>query len=99
MRSDQGGAALPAHEAKEFGKHALAGLLVEISGRLVRQNKLRLVGERAGDSDALPLGGGLMIESGGSLVGGVGVSGAPGTDLDVACAEAGLEAIEDLLGF
>lgn len=50
-------------------------------------------------SEALPLGGGLMIESGGSLIGGVGVSGAPGTSFDVACAEAGIEAIEDLLGF
>lgn len=50
-------------------------------------------------TDALPLGGGLMIESGGSLIGGIGVSGAPGGDLDDACAEAGLEAIEDALGF
>ena len=50
-------------------------------------------------SEALPLGGGLMIESGGSLIGGVGGSGAPGGDLDVECAEAGIEAIEDSLGF
>lgn len=50
-------------------------------------------------SEALPLGGGMMIESGGSLIGGVGVSGAPDTDLDVECAEAGIEAIEDALGF
>ncbi len=50
-------------------------------------------------SKALPLGGGVMIESGGSMIGAVGVSGAPGTDLDVECAEAGIEAIEDALGF
>lgn len=50
-------------------------------------------------SEALPLGGGLMIESGGSLIGGVGVSGAPGPHLDDACAEAGIAAIEDALGF
>ncbi len=50
-------------------------------------------------SQALPLGGGVMIESGGSMIGAVGVSGAPGTDLDVECAEAGIEAIEDALGF
>lgn len=50
-------------------------------------------------SDALPLGGGVMIESGGALIGAVGVSGAPGTDIDVECAEAGIEAIEDALGF
>lgn len=50
-------------------------------------------------SKALPLGGGVMIESGGSMIGAVGVSGAPGTELDVECAEAGIEAIEDALGF
>lgn len=50
-------------------------------------------------SKALPLGGGVMIESGGSMIGAVGVSGAPGTDIDVECAEAGIEAIEDALGF
>jgi len=50
-------------------------------------------------SQALPLGGGVMIESDGSMLGAVGVSGAPGTDIDVECAEAGIEAIEDALGF
>src|SRR5688572_25845253 len=37
------------------------------------------------------LGGGLTVEAGGSLVGGVGVSGAPGGDADDACAKAGIE--------
>ena len=50
-------------------------------------------------SKALPLGGGIMIESGGSMVGAVGVSGAPGPQLDDECAEAGIAAIEDQLGF
>jgi len=41
--------------------------------------------------------GGLMIEAGGSLLGAVGVSGAPGGAEDEKCAAAGLEAIlEDL---
>ena len=49
---------------------------------------------------ALMLGGGVLIEAGdGALVGGIGVSGAPSGDLDDACAEAGLEAIADLLAF
>jgi len=43
--------------------------------------------------------GGLMIESSGSLVGGVGVSGAPGGDRDDACAMAGIDAIRDSLEF
>ena len=43
------------------------------------------------------VGGGLMIEAGGSLLGAIGVSGAPGGKEDDACAAAGISAIrEDL---
>lgn len=45
------------------------------------------------------IGGGVIVESGGSLVGAVGVSGAPGGDADDACAKAGLEAIRDKIEF
>jgi uncharacterized protein GlcG (DUF336 family) len=48
---------------------------------------------------AVILGGGLMVEAGGSMVGGVGVSGAPGGDADDACAKAGIEAVKDKLEF
>lgn len=49
---------------------------------------------------AVILGGGLPIQSAGSLVGGIGVSGAPGGDLDEACAQDGLDTISDrLMGF
>jgi uncharacterized protein GlcG (DUF336 family) len=41
----------------------------------------------------LMLGGGLPIEIGGEVVGGIGVGGAPGAHLDDACAQAGLDAI------
>ncbi|MBK0329099.1 heme-binding protein [Rhodobacteraceae bacterium F11138] len=51
-------------------------------------------------SEALPLGGGLVVyEGGGSVVAGIGVSGAPGPDLDDVCAEAGIAAIEDQIAF
>ncbi len=51
-------------------------------------------------SQALPLGGGKMVMSGdGSLVAGIGVSGAPGPDLDDDCADAGIAAIEDEIAF
>ena len=50
-------------------------------------------------SQALMVGGGLPIEAGGSLLGGIGISGAPGGDLDEACAADGLLAIEDDLLF
>lgn len=42
-------------------------------------------------------GGGLPIEAAGSLVGAVGVSGAPGGEADEACAKAGIAAIRDEL--
>jgi uncharacterized protein GlcG (DUF336 family) len=45
------------------------------------------------------LGGGLVVEAAGSIVGGVGVSGAPGGDLDDACARKGIDAIADRLEF
>jgi uncharacterized protein GlcG (DUF336 family) len=44
------------------------------------------------------LGGGIVIESQGSIVGGIGVSGAP-TDGDEACARAGIDAIRDRIEF
>jgi uncharacterized protein GlcG (DUF336 family) len=45
------------------------------------------------------LAGGLMIEAGGTLLGGIGVAGAPGGDKDEACAKAGLDAIRDRIDF
>jgi uncharacterized protein GlcG (DUF336 family) len=45
------------------------------------------------------LGGGVMIEAGGSLLGAVGVSGGPGGEEDENCAKAGLEAIRDKIEF
>jgi uncharacterized protein GlcG (DUF336 family) len=46
-----------------------------------------------------PLAGGLVIEAGGSVLGGIGVAGAPGGDRDEACAKAGLDSVRDKLDF
>lgn len=43
------------------------------------------------------VGGGLTIEAGGSLLGAIGVSGAPGGPEDEACAQAGIAAIREQL--
>lgn len=43
------------------------------------------------------LGGGVPVEGGGSILGGIGISGAPGGAEDDACARAGLQAVEDRL--
>ncbi len=48
---------------------------------------------------ALMLGGGVVIEVAGSIVGAVGVSGGPSGEEDEACARAGIEAVADRLPF
>ncbi len=47
----------------------------------------------------VPLAGGLVIEAGGSVLGAVGVAGAPGGDKDEECAKSGLDAARDKLDF
>ena len=47
--------------------------------------------------NVIAVGGGLMIRAKGSLVGGIGVSGAPGGDVDDVCAKAGIAAINDAI--
>lgn len=47
----------------------------------------------------LAAGGGLVIEGGGNIFGGIGVSGAPGGDADDSCAAAGIKAIADAIEF
>jgi len=45
------------------------------------------------------VGGGLMIEGGGAILGGIGVSGAPGGEADDTCAKAGIAAIKESIEF
>ena len=45
------------------------------------------------------IGGGIIVQSSGALVGAVGVSGAPGGDADDLCAKAGIDVIRDKLDF
>ncbi len=47
----------------------------------------------------LAAGGGLMIEAGGSSLGAIGVSGAPGGEADDSCAKAGIAAIQNSIEF
>jgi uncharacterized protein GlcG (DUF336 family) len=45
------------------------------------------------------LGGGVIIEGGGQMLGAIGVSGAPGGESDEVCAKAGIAAIQESLEF
>ena len=62
--------------------------LAELINKVPSLQALREVNDQI-----LMLGGGLPIEIGGEVVGGIGVGGAPGAHLDDACAQAGLDAI------
>ena len=57
------------------------------------KDKPDLAGLRDMDPRLVILAGGLPIRIGGALVGGIGVGGAPGGQLDAACAKAGIDAI------
>ena len=48
---------------------------------------------------AVILGGGVIVEAGGSLIGAVEVSGAPGGDADDACAKSGISTVQDKIDF
>ena len=45
--------------------------------------------------NVIAIGGGVLIQAGGTLLGAIGVSGAPGGEADEACAKAGITAIRD----
>jgi len=62
--------------------------LAELINKVPTMQALREMNDQV-----LMLGGGLPIEIGGEIVGGIGVGGAPGAHLDDACAQAGLDAI------
>ncbi|MCR4304080.1 MAG: heme-binding protein [Gallionella sp.] len=47
----------------------------------------------------MAVGGGVVIEAGGTSFGGIGVSGAPGGNSDEDCAKAGIKAISDAIEF
>jgi len=69
---------------------------VELSQRMIETPSIAGIRFVEG---ALVLGGGLPIEAAGSIVGGIGVSGAPGGEMDEACGRAGIAAIEQEIAF
>jgi uncharacterized protein GlcG (DUF336 family) len=61
--------------------------------RMVSQSQA-IFGLREMNEKILILGGGLPIQAGEDVIGGIGVGGAPGSDKDEACAQAGIEKIK-----
>ena len=92
MRADGAGPHTPDSSRKKAYTAASTGRATSELGELiVKMPHLQELG-RMNDS-ILILGGGLPIQIGNEVVGGIGVGGAPGTHFDDACAQAGLDAI------
>ena len=65
----------------------------------VRENMARIRDELNELDGVLLIEGGVPISVAGSMIGAVGVSGAPGGDKDAACARRGIEAVQERLDF
>jgi len=76
-----------------------AVIMANTSSAELRRNRPDMVNELNLLDGVMVLAGGVPVQVAGSLVGAVGVSGAPGGDLDEACARAGVEAVRETLEF
>jgi len=80
-------------------RKANAVILSGVSSGDFRKNRADIHAELNEIPGVLLLQGGLPIRAAGSLIGAVGVSGAPGGEKDEACAAAGLKAVRERLDF
>jgi len=80
-------------------RKAGAVILSGVSSGELRKNRDDIHAELNEIAGVLLVQGGLPIRAGGSLIGAVGVSGAPGGDKDEACAAAGIKAVQERLDF
>jgi uncharacterized protein GlcG (DUF336 family) len=78
---------------------ANAVVLSTTSSSQLRTNMAAIKDELNELDDLVVLAGGLPIRAAGSLLGAVGVSGAPGGDKDEACAQKALDTVEERLEF
>ncbi len=76
---------------KAYTAASLGRTTSELGELVAKMPHLQALGKM--NENIIILGGGLPIQFGNEVVGGIGVGGAPGTQLDDACAQAGLDAI------
>ena len=76
-----------------------AVVLSNTSSSLLGKNRADIAAELNQLDDLLVLDGAVAITVAGSMIGAVGVSGAPGGELDEACALRGIEAVQERLDF
>lgn len=80
-------------------RKANAVILGGTASSLFRDNRADIRAELNETGELLLMAGAVPVQAGGQLVAAVGVSGAPGGDLDEACAEAGVASIQETLDF
>jgi len=76
-----------------------AVIMANTTSAELRKNRADMLNELNLLDGVMVLAGGVPVQVAGSLVGAVGVSGAPGGDLDEACAQAGVDAVQEELDF
>lgn len=89
----------PRHTMQIAREKAEAVILSGVSSSEFRRNRQDIRMEMNHVQGILVLEGGLPIRSGGSMLGALGVSGAPGGDKDEACAQAALNKLQERLEF
>lgn len=80
-------------------KKAGAVILSGTSSAALDRNRSDIAADLNHLDEVLTMAGALPIEAQGTLVGAVGVSGAPGGDIDAECAQAGIDSVSDRLQF
>lgn len=80
-------------------RKANAVVLSGVSSGEFRRNRADIAAEMNEIDGILVLDGAAPIQVAGSMIGAVGVSGAPGGDKDEACARAGIDTVQDRLDF
>ncbi len=80
-------------------RKANAAVLSGISTSEFRKNRADISAELNEVDGILVLDGAVPVRAAGSLLGAIGVSGAPGGDKDEACARAGVESVQEQLDF
>jgi uncharacterized protein GlcG (DUF336 family) len=78
---------------------ANAVVLSNTSSSALRKNRADIAAELNLLDDLLVLDGGLPVTVAGAMIGAVGVSGAPGGDKDEACAQHGIDSVQERLDF
>ena len=92
LKSDGAGPhTLASSFGKAFTSASMRSATGDIAANIADNDELDEL--RAMDERILILAGGLPIQVEGEVVGGIGVGGAPGGNLDAACAQAGIDAI------